>query len=368
MVNKSHDFLQFELPITGKYAVIQMQNISDLGNVELSIDTQYVTFLPKKIIFQAKGNDLEYDVVEIYLNETETQLIYLITTTQNQYFLLHLNQDELFETSFLNLVKITNNDEREGVMFGLHKSILLELLEEPPGQNITASENILTDEISEVRNQPKQLKCIPVLGNFEVINLEIFSEEEKQSSIEFGITKFTFGLSSISMVHDGGQDAKNLLLDIKYIYLQEETDQRKMFVLRAKDKSIFLLITAGTSTQEEIDRPILIMFHDDSLNSGLKFSLSRISQLNKLENMKELIKQQLEETFERIIKETFESNPMKGTPLEGMMILKAITTITISSKEGLVKNAGTLEFITEIEINNMVDEISNKMREKYLRM
>ena len=59
---------------------------------------------------------------------------------------------------------------------------------------------------------------------------------------------------------------------------------------------------------------------------------------------------------------------MKGTPLEGMMILKAITTTTVSSKEGLIKNAGTLEFMTEIEINNMVDEISNKMRGKYLRM
>ncbi len=83
--------------------------------------------------------------------------------------------------------------------------------------------------------------------------------------------------------------------------------------------------------------------------------------------MKEIIKQQIEETFERIIKETFESNPMKGTPFEGIMILEAITTTTVSSKEGLIKNAAVLG-MTEIEINSMVDEISKKMRGKYLRM
>ena len=83
--------------------------------------------------------------------------------------------------------------------------------------------------------------------------------------------------------------------------------------------------------------------------------------------MKPLIKQQIEETFERIIKETFEDNPMKGTPFEGMMILKAITTTGDSSKKELIINATVLG-MTEIEINTMVDEISNKMRGKYLRM
>ncbi len=117
---------------------------------------------------------------------------------------------------------------------------------------------------------------MPVLDNFEVLNFEQFNPSEGQTSISFEKTKITISQSSISILSDESPVSENISQEISDIYLQDENDQRKIFYLLAADESKMLLITAGIATQEEIDRPFLIIFYDEIMTTGIKFSLSRI--------------------------------------------------------------------------------------------
>ena len=73
MISETNKFPKSEIPITGKYAVIQVQRFSGSGSIDLPIDNQFVSFFPDMIILQQneKGNDIVHEVVEVLLNETE---------------------------------------------------------------------------------------------------------------------------------------------------------------------------------------------------------------------------------------------------------------------------------------------------------
>lgn len=81
--------------------------------------------------------------------------------------------------------------------------------------------------------------------------------------------------------------------------------------------------------------------------------------------MKQYLKQQMEATFEKAVKDAFSNNPMKGTPLEGMMIYSAIGTTAGSFKETLKADSSKIG-LSDAEIEEMVDEVSTKIINKYL--
>lgn len=83
--------------------------------------------------------------------------------------------------------------------------------------------------------------------------------------------------------------------------------------------------------------------------------------------MKQFLKQQMEESFEKAVKDAFKNNPMKGTPLEGMMIYSAIGNTAGSFKDSLKADKGKLG-LTENEIDELVDEVSTKLINKYLEI
>ena len=92
-------------------------------------------------------------------------------------------------------------------------------------------------------------------------------------------TKISFTKSSILFKPFENRDVENAFQKIREIYLQEETDQRKIFVLFAEDDSKMLLITAGVAIKSEINRPLLMVFDDEMMNSGVLFSLNRINNV-----------------------------------------------------------------------------------------
>ena len=83
--------------------------------------------------------------------------------------------------------------------------------------------------------------------------------------------------------------------------------------------------------------------------------------------MKQYLKQQMEATFEKEVKDAFNNNPMKGTPLEGMMIYSAIGTTAGSFKETLKADSDKIG-MSEKEIEELVDEVSTKIINKYLEI
>lgn len=83
--------------------------------------------------------------------------------------------------------------------------------------------------------------------------------------------------------------------------------------------------------------------------------------------MKQYLKQQMEATFEKAVKDAFNNNPMKGTPLEGVMIYSAIGTTAGSFKETLKVDRDKIG-ISDKEIEEMVDEVSTKIINKYFEI
>ncbi|RRD58376.1 hypothetical protein [Tannerella forsythia] len=75
----------------------------------------------------------------------------------------------------------------------------------------------------------------------------------------------------------------------------------------------------------------------------------------------------MEETFEKAVRDAFKNNPMKGTPLEGMMIYSAIGTTTGSFKDSLKADRIKIGLM-ENEIDELVDEVSTKIINKYLEL
>jgi uncharacterized phage protein gp47/JayE len=83
--------------------------------------------------------------------------------------------------------------------------------------------------------------------------------------------------------------------------------------------------------------------------------------------MKQFLKQQMEESFEKAVKYAFKNNPFKGTPLEGSIIYSAIGNTAGSFKDSLKADKGKLG-LTENEIDELVDEVSTKIINKYLEI
>jgi len=83
--------------------------------------------------------------------------------------------------------------------------------------------------------------------------------------------------------------------------------------------------------------------------------------------MKQYLKQQMEEAFEKTVRDTFNNNPMKGTPFEGMIIYSAIGTTAGSFKDSLKADKVKIG-LTEKEIDELVDEVSTKIINKYLEL
>jgi hypothetical protein len=83
--------------------------------------------------------------------------------------------------------------------------------------------------------------------------------------------------------------------------------------------------------------------------------------------MKQYLKQQMEEIFEKTVMDTFNINPMKGTPLEGMIIYSAIGTTAGSLKKTLKADSDKID-LSDKEIEEMVDEVSTKIINKYLEI
>jgi hypothetical protein len=110
-----------KMPITGEYAVLQIQKFSDSGSIDLPIDIRFVSFLPGKIILEGIKNS-EYQVLDVLLNEIEGNNFYYIITNQKQLFLLVLNQKEELKINMPHFAKLTSEDGKEGIMYSLYKS------------------------------------------------------------------------------------------------------------------------------------------------------------------------------------------------------------------------------------------------------
>ena len=119
-------------------------------------------------------------------------------------------------------------------------------------------------------------QSIPILGKFEVIKVEEFNPTSGQFETQFERMAITFTNSSIVMKSLENSEGDNVVQNIREIYLQEETEQRKIFVLFDEDDSKILLITPGKAIQSEMDKPRLMLFDDELMTSGILFSLSRI--------------------------------------------------------------------------------------------
>ncbi|MEP7166089.1 MAG: hypothetical protein ABI741_15405 [Ferruginibacter sp.] len=107
-----------KLPITGKYAVLQIQKFSDSGSLDLPIDIRFVSFLADTILLEGIKN-IEYRVSDVVLNETEDNDFYYIVTDQKQLFLLVLNQEEELNINMPYFAKLTSDDGKEGIMYSL---------------------------------------------------------------------------------------------------------------------------------------------------------------------------------------------------------------------------------------------------------
>jgi hypothetical protein len=87
---------------------------------------------------------------------------------------------------------------------------------------------------------------------------------------------------------------------------------------------------------------------------------------NLRQQMEDELKKQIESTFENEVKHALNNNPMKDTPLEGMIIQNKI-----ADTSGVLKN--TLNGLkdkfnlTEVEVNNLVDDVCVKILNKYLK-
>jgi len=82
--------------------------------------------------------------------------------------------------------------------------------------------------------------------------------------------------------------------------------------------------------------------------------------------MIEILKQQMEEKYEIAVANAFKNNPFEGTPFESMAILSAISTTARAFKSGLNKDKQSLG-LSATEIEDMVDEITTKIHNKYLK-
>ncbi len=82
--------------------------------------------------------------------------------------------------------------------------------------------------------------------------------------------------------------------------------------------------------------------------------------------MIDILKHQMEGKFEQAVSNAFNNNPFKDTPFEGMAIMSAISTTAQAFKNGLKKDH--LEFgLSDDEVEELVDEISTKIYNKYLK-
>ena len=77
------------------------------------------------------------------------------------------------------------------------------------------------------------------------------------------------------------------------------------------------------------------------------------------------LKSQIESTFDNEVKQAFNNNPMKDTPLEGMIIYNKIAETTGVLKSTLIALKDKFN-LTEIEVNYLVDEVCTKILNKYL--
>ena len=111
------------MPITGEYAVLQIQKFSDSGSIDLPIDTRFISFLPDTIVLEGMKNS-EYDVSAVVLNEIEGNEFYYINTLQKQLFLLVLNQQDELKMNMPHFAKLTSEDGKEGIMYSLHRSVI----------------------------------------------------------------------------------------------------------------------------------------------------------------------------------------------------------------------------------------------------
>jgi hypothetical protein len=80
--------------------------------------------------------------------------------------------------------------------------------------------------------------------------------------------------------------------------------------------------------------------------------------------IKEQLKRQMEKDMDETARKYLADNPMKGTPFESMMPLRAIGEMSQSFKEGFIEEKDKLR-MTEKEIIEMVDEVAEKVINKY---
>lgn len=79
------------------------------------------------------------------------------------------------------------------------------------------------------------------------------------------------------------------------------------------------------------------------------------------------LQQQMTKDMDEMVMRFIKTNPMKGTPMEGSMILMAIGNMAGSFKESFTEGRHELQ-MTEQEVNAMVDEVSEKIINKYLEI
>ena len=81
--------------------------------------------------------------------------------------------------------------------------------------------------------------------------------------------------------------------------------------------------------------------------------------------METVLKEMIREKMIAIIKETYENNPMKDTPFEGLTIHNAIGITSKSYKKSFIQQKHKLG-LTEQEINNLVDEVASELIDRFL--
>ena len=81
--------------------------------------------------------------------------------------------------------------------------------------------------------------------------------------------------------------------------------------------------------------------------------------------MRDTLKSMIRERMIGIVKETYENNPMKDTPLEGLIIQNAIGTASEKYKEHFLKERHKLG-MTEQEIKSVVDEVTKELLDRFL--
>jgi len=78
------------------------------------------------------------------------------------------------------------------------------------------------------------------------------------------------------------------------------------------------------------------------------------------------LKSKIESTFETEVKHAFNNNPMKDTPLEGMIIHNKIAETAGVLKSTLTDLKDKFN-LTEIEVKALVDEVCTNILNKYLK-